>query len=114
MSYGIRALFETSKSVLADDITSAVTWTASDSFSNPVRLLLLANLTDATLEVSFDGVNPHFPIQANTQMVLDLSSDQVQDRGLWLAAGSKVYLRRIDTPTAGAYVYIGGAYGKGD
>jgi len=114
MSYGIQALFETSKPLTAASITSAVTWTASTAFDNKVRLLLLSNLTDATLEVSLDGVNAHFPIQANTQMVLDLSSNQVQEKGLWLSEGSKVYLRRIGTPTAGGFVYVGGVYGKGD
>ena len=63
-------------------------------YANPVRILKVVNGTDATIELSFDGVNPHDVYLPDSAGVYDFttnrqaSSDQAEQ-----PKNTQVYLR---------------------
>jgi len=81
------------------------------ALSNPARMILLQNLTDATVWISLDGVNDHFPLLNQGYLVLDISGNKTQETGFYLAEGDKLYCKRLGTPTSGS-VYFTAFYGN--
>lgn len=112
MAYGIRALFEAQRSIAAAAITANFQLIDS-KFSNPVRMLIIVNNTDALLNFSIDGIDPHFVVMANTSMVLDIASNRVQQYAYFLSEANGVYVAWEEVPTTGD-VYVSVVYGKGD
>lgn len=80
------------------------------AISNPARIIIVQNLTDATLQFSFDGIDDHFPLVSNGHLVLDISSNKTIDTGFFLAEGDRLYVKRLGTPTSGS-VYFTVLYG---
>jgi len=77
----------------------------------PARMVIIQNLTDATVMFSDNGVSDSFPLPANGQTVLDLATNKTQDQGLYMDAGSRLYVRRlVGVPSSGA-VYFSVIYG---
>jgi hypothetical protein len=46
-------------------------------FDNAVRILLIDNLTDANLTISFDGVNDHLIIASSSGRIIDYATNRV-------------------------------------
>jgi len=80
-------------------------------FEHPARIIFVQNLTDKLLMFSFDGVTDHFPLAPNGYLLLDITSNKTQEQGLYLAEGSRLYVREIDNPTSGS-VYLTLFYGE--
>ena len=80
------------------------------AMTEPVRIFLIQNLTNAILWFSFDGVNNHFPLAANGYMLLDVTANKSQDTGIYFAEGDRLYVKELDTPTSGS-VYLTTFYG---
>lgn len=79
--------------------------------SQPVRILFLQNLTDATLMFSFDGIDDHFPLPDNGYLLLDITANKTIGTGFFLAEGQRLYVKRIGIPTEGSVhftVFYGG------
>lgn len=79
--------------------------------TNADGIALFQNLTDATVMFSYDGVNDHFPLAASSAHVLDITTNQPTGDGLFLSAGTQMYVKRVGSPTTGA-VYITLYYGR--
>lgn len=79
-------------------------------FVNPIRILYVQNLTNATLMFSFDGVNDHFPLAANSFLLLDVTTNRTVSTGAFFAEGTRVYVKEIGVPTSGS-VYVAVFYG---
>lgn len=77
---------------------------------NPIRLLIVNNLTDKDVMLSFDGVNDHIAIGSKGSFVLDITSNKGVAGGLFLAKGTIMYVKRIGIPTSDS-VYISTFYG---
>jgi len=78
-------------------------------FANPVRQILVTNLTDANLIISYNGVTDMDVVAANTGKVLDYGSNMAEQAGvLEQAAGERCYVRlESASPTVGnVYVTI--------
>lgn len=112
MPYGIRMLFEAQRSVTAAEIGSSYI-PVDTPIDHPARIIHIQNLTDVTLQFSFDGVNDHFPLPANGFLLLDISSDTTPEQAFFLAKNSSLYVKEIGNPTTGS-VYFSVMYGKGD
>ena len=84
------------------------------AFLNPVRILMVQNLTDVTLQFSFEGVNDHFVLPANGFQLLDLMTNQ-QDTasGFFVATNTTIFVQEIGSPTTGN-VYVSAYYAQGD
>jgi len=76
----------------------------------PSRILYIVNATDVLLTFSFDGVNPHFVIPAQSYILLDVTSNMTLSSGIFnIAQGQKIYVE--GAPTLGA-VYLSSFYGS--
>ena len=78
-------------------------------FTAPISKILVTNTTDANCMFSFDSINDHFVVPAQTQFVLDISMENILDD--YLAQGSLLYVKRLAVPAAGT-VYFSTFYGK--
>ena len=77
----------------------------------PIRILVLQNITDAILMFSFDGINDHLPLAANTYMILDITANKTISQGFFLAEGQRIYCRHMGVaPTTGS-TYLTTFYG---
>jgi len=119
MGFGRRAVFETQRS-LAHDAFDVTYTKVGSSFSAPVRMLMVQNLTDATLQFSVSGgdtaadaLNDHFVLQTGTQVIFDFSANRVQDYAFMFAKGDAVFVKDVGTPTTGN-VYVSVVCGVGD
>ena len=81
------------------------------AISNPARQFLIWNLTDVTLQFSFDGVNDHFPLPSNSFFLDDISSNTSITQNFLLGQGTRLYVKTIGTPTTGN-VYFTVFYGS--
>lgn len=80
------------------------------AITNPARIVLLQNFTDADLMISQDGVTDHYPINASSSILLDVSSNQTHLQGGFVSAGTRFYVKTIGTPGSGS-VYLTVFYG---
>jgi len=63
---------------------------------------------------SFDnGVVDHFPLLAQSYLLLDVSSNKIDSSGWFFAKNTVLSVKRIGTPTTGS-VYVSMFYGQGD
>ncbi len=72
-------------------------------FANPVRMLMIDNLSDSDLYVSFDGINDHTIVAANSGKVLDYASNRMAPADhLEQSVGERVYVKVLAVlPTDG-------------
>lgn len=75
------------------------------AFTEPVRILRIQNLTDALLWISFDGVNDHEAMATNSFLLLDVTANKAAEDGCYLPDGTRIYVKRNETPTSGS-VYV--------
>jgi hypothetical protein len=105
-----RLLLEPVRSLAFGSIVAGYTGVGT-AISNPARMLYIANLTDASLMFSFDGINDHFPLVTNGYMILDISANKTLSGHFYLAEGDRLYVKRIGVPGSGS-VYFTVFYGK--
>ena len=80
------------------------------AMDKPIRIFLLQNITNANLMFSFDGIDDHLPLPANGYILLDITANKTRESGYYLAEGTRIYVKEIDTPTSGN-VYLTTFYG---
>lgn len=113
MSLAISLLAETQRSLAAATIAAAgAAYTGiGTSLADPSRVLFVQNLTDALLQFSLDGVNPHFPLPSNGFLLVDITANRTLPQGCFVAQGTRIYVTEIGTPTTGS-VYVSTFYGS--
>lgn len=81
------------------------------AFANPVRMLMIDNLTDQNVIISFDGINDHTIVAAHSGKVLDYASNKMAPADhLEQAVGERVYVKAVSVlPTLGS-VYVSVIY----
>ena len=82
------------------------------ALSNPGRQFIISNFTDVELFFSFDGVDDHIVLAANTSFVNDISSNQTFNQGWFLAEGTRIYVKDTGSAASSGNVYISIFYGK--
>jgi len=81
------------------------------AISNPARMWLIQNLTDALLLFSFDGINDHFPLNTNTSIIIDVTANKTIDQGFFIKEGQRLYVKQSGVPSSGS-VYLTSFYGE--
>ena len=82
------------------------------AINHEARQFFIQNLTDATLQFSFDGVNDHFPLPSNGFFLSDITSNRTAvSTEFVLSQGSRLYVKQLGVPTTGA-VYFSIIYGR--
>lgn len=104
---GQRVRFEPLRSLAFGSISGAYA-AVGTGFSNAARMLMVDNLTDSTITVSFDGVTDHMIIASMSGKIIDYGSNRVgQVNQLEQAQGTVVYVK--GTVTSGS-VYVSVIY----
>ena len=82
--------------------------------TNPSVQTIIQNWTDQPVMLSWDGINPHFPLAAGCAWDSDNCANRTSDDGAYLPAGQRFYVSLIGStsPTSGA-VYLTTFYGAG-
>jgi hypothetical protein len=113
-NYGlsIKWLPETQRTITAASIAASpgTYLGVGTAISNPARQFLIWNLTDVSLQFSFDGINNHFPLPGNGFFLDDISSNTSLSQNYLLGAGTRLYVKTLGTPSTGA-VYFTVFYG---
>ncbi len=97
-----RVRYENLRSIAFGSITGTYAGVGA-SFANPVRILMIDNISDADVYVSFDGVNDKTIVAARSGKVIDYASNRTEPIGqLEQSVGERVYVKVITTlPTVG-------------
>lgn len=111
-NFGRRLLFDSIRSLAFGGIGVAYA-AVGGALGQPSRAFKIDNLTDADLMFSFDNVNDHLVLPAMSSFIFDISSNRQPTNPLFLAEGTILYVKEIDSPTTGT-VYYSVMYGKGD
>lgn len=112
MSRSIRLVPETARSLAHGSIGAAYMGVGT-SFTKPIRILVIQNLTDVSLMFSFDGINDHVPLPTSGYLLLDVTSNKAREDGLYFSEGTRIYVKEVGTPTSGS-VYVTTFYGAND
>ena len=84
------------------------------SFDHRARMVYIANLTNAKLMFSFDGVDDHFPLPIYSFIMLDCCYNKSDSELFDMTVGSRIYVKELSatgSPSVGA-VYVTVFYGK--
>jgi hypothetical protein len=75
-----------------------------DAFLHPARMIVFNNDTDASMYISFNGVDRHLSIQSFTQFVFDYGSNMATQAGVAeLPAYDRVWVQEKGAvPTSGS------------
>lgn len=125
MTYGRRLLGDTVRSVgfaaIAAGATDYVAIGLPLAFK--ARQILIQNYTDVPLMFSFNGTEgddevDQFPLLSRGYLLLDVTSNKVNEEGFFIAEGTEVSVRYLTVapfavPTTGG-VFVSVFYGKGD
>ncbi len=108
-SLSVRLQFDPVRSIGYASISGTYAGVGS-TLTNAASQIFVQNLTNAILMFSFDGVNDHFPLAANSFFLDDIGSNRAIAQAFFLAAGERLYVKTIGSPTSGS-VYFTVAYG---
>lgn len=110
VSQSIRMAFEPQRTIASGAIGAAYMGVGT-AVSNPVRQFFIQNLTDATLQFSFNGIDDHFPLPANGFYLNDITSNKAISQAFFMAEGDRLYVKQLGVPTTGS-VYFSVVYGR--
>lgn len=75
-------------------------------FSEPIRIMMLQNLTDVDVIFSFTGNTDHVIVPAGGFLLLDITTNQWEGAGWFIQAQTQMYVKQASgAPTSGS-VYI--------
>lgn len=108
----IRVMPETVRTVAFGSISGTYTGIGT-SFANPVHWFMIQNLTDASVMVSWDGINDHFPLPSNGYVIMDVTANKTQTGGaFYIAQGTRFYVKQLGAVAASSgSVYLSIFYG---
>jgi hypothetical protein len=105
--------YEPERSTAFGDVTGSYAL-MGPLFTHPVRILVLQNGTNASIQYSLDGVNTLITLQSGIHIILDITAARTNDpAGLTAPIGQGVYIRQEGgAPTTGS-AYASVIYGAG-
>lgn len=108
MSLSIILKFEAIRSLAFGSIVAGYT-PIGDALDHPATLLTVQNLTNQPLMFSFDGIKDHFILTANGVYNIDCNANRSKEgSSLSIRKGTKLYVKRVGTPTSGSvYITVG-------
>jgi len=102
MAYGRRVQFEAVREAAFGAIGAAYAALGAVLTDN-ARIISITNSTDAEVYISFDGVNNHIRLAANSFKIFDLTANKVRDDGYFIATNTQIYQMRVaGAPTVGS------------
>jgi len=111
MSKAIRLQAEPVRSLAFGSISGVYAGIGTE-MTRPIRMILLQNLTNAAVMVSFDGINDHLPLAANGYIVLDVTANKTVDTGFFIGEGQRFYVKDLGVACTAMSVYLSVFYGS--
>jgi hypothetical protein len=71
-------------------------------FNTPMLIVIIVSTLNDTVQWSWDGVNPAFPVVAGATIIIDMKSDNIP-----LPGSYGPFVKLIGTPNTGS-LYVGG------
>lgn len=107
-----RLSFEPQRVLAAGSI--GATYTAiGTALLHPARMIIIQNLTDATLQFSYNTtIGDTLPLASGDKFVQDISTNMTHQNNLFAPQGTIFYVKEIGTPTTGS-VYVTVFYADG-
>ena len=105
-----KLLFEPARSLAFGSIGAGYMGVGA-AFDRPIRLIILQNLTDALVWLSFDGINDHVPLASISYIILDVTANKAVDQGWFIGEGTRVYTKRLSGVPGSGAVYVTTCYG---
>jgi hypothetical protein len=104
----IRWFPEPVRHVLGSAVTAGLYIPIGGPLLHPARQFLIWNLTNQTLMFSFDGITDHFPLPGSSFFLDDVTSNAALSKGLMLAQGETLYVKRLSplVPTGDVYFSV--------
>jgi len=87
-------------------------YAAIGSFEFPTSIIYFQNLTDASMMISFDGVNDAFPLAVNGFFLLDITSNKSSSDGLFIELGQVFWVKQLAGAASTGSLYVTSFYGK--
>lgn len=113
MTAGIKVQFEAVREVAAASITASYTAIGSAT-AHPIRLICITNSTNAEVYISIDGSTNHLRLAVNSFKLLDLTANEVNTGGLYIADNTTFYVKRVSGAPSTGSVWIETLYAFGD
>ena len=111
MSLALRLLPEPIRSVAFGSVSGTYTGIGT-AITNPARVLYLVSTLDIHTMISFNGIDDHMVLLANGYIMLDVSSNQSFNQGLYVSMGQRLYVKQIGGAAAtSGNVYLTVMYG---
>jgi hypothetical protein len=80
-------------------------------FTNAVRMIKVANTTDANILISFNGIDDMDILPAQTAQIYDIGSNKSDQAGnLEQSAGERVYIKQESSAPTSGTVYVAVMY----
>lgn len=110
MAYPQELTFDTLRSAGFAAIGAAYA-AVGTAFTRRIRLIKIANGTNAGVLISTDGVNDHDFVPANGFVLYDLTANKVRDDGAFLRQGITIFaMQAVGAPSSGTlYVTVLGS-----
>lgn len=111
--YPRRLYPEALRNVAYGSITTSYAAVGS-AVSKPARIIRWVNNTDQLVYISWDGSTDHMYLPKKTFILLDVTTNKVRDDGLFVALGTKFYVKYdVVPPSEGSvvievYIALGG------
>lgn len=83
------------------------------AFDNPIRIIMIQNLTDAILMFSFNGIDDTVPLPATGFLLLDVTTNSAVVNAFYIAQGTRIYVRNLGMAPTSGDVYVTTFYGGG-
>lgn len=107
---GQRIRFEPLRSIAFGSISGAYA-AIGTPFAHAARCIIIDNLTNANMTISFDGVNDHMIIVATSSRIIDYASNRVGPVDqLEQAIQTQVYVKQTSGAPGSGNVYVSVIY----
>jgi len=113
MGLSSRAEYAKLRRVLFGDISGVYATVGTKVEHAPVAVTLINN-TDADLVLSTSGAEDNQDFPAGLSIVLDLSSNKVNEKGLYFEKGTQLYIKSLSALPSSGYFSFSYVYGSAD
>ena len=113
MGLSSRAEYAELRRVLFGAISGVYVTVGTKVGNAPVAVTLINN-TDADLVLSVNGAEDHQDFPAGISIVLDLSSNTVNEKGLYFEKGTQFYIKSLSALPTSGYFSLSYIYGSAD
>lgn len=112
MSFGSRVTFEPIRELAFGSIGASYSAVGTLTVDY-TRLVRFVNSTDVEVYISLDGSTNNIRLASGSFMLLDFTTNQVDEAGFFVAKGTVFYVKRVSGAPSSGSVWIEVVYGVG-